>query len=31
MARVRFKKFKILIGKLLYLFGELPIMKPEFG
>jgi hypothetical protein len=30
MAWVGFEKFKILIGKFLNLFGELPIMKPEF-
>jgi hypothetical protein len=31
MPWVRFKKFEVFIGKFLYFFGELPVMKPEFG
>lgn len=31
MPWVRFEKFKFLIGKFLYFFRELPIVKPEFG
>jgi len=30
MAWVGLEKFKILIGKFLHLFGELPVMKPKF-
>lgn len=31
MARVRLKKLKIFVGKFLYFFWELPVVKPEFG
>jgi hypothetical protein len=31
MARVRFEKLKIFVGKLLDFFGKLPVVKPEFG
>jgi hypothetical protein len=31
MSRIRFEKFKVLIGKLLDFVGELAVMKPEFG
>jgi len=31
MPWIRFEKLKILVGKLLNLFRELPVMKPEFG
>ena len=31
MTWVSFEKFKILIGKLLGLFAQFSVMKPEFG
>jgi|GEM_PF-6004576 len=31
MARIRFEKLKVFVGKLLDFFRKLPVVKPEFG